>query len=67
MKAYYREDTIYEKIDRLIDGSNKKIDTLELDYKEMNEFKDSFNYIIVDDELGDFSHYEYRGVRIIEE
>lgn len=67
MKVYYREDNIYDKINQAIDAPGLKVDMIELNYQEMEEFKDSYNYVIIHDEVGDFSHYEYRGVKVVEE
>lgn len=67
MKIHFREDNIYDIINRAIESNTKNIDTIELNYKEMEDFKDSYNYVIIHDEIGDFSHYEYRGIKIVEE
>lgn len=65
MKIHFREDTIYDIINRAIASNTKTIDTIELSYYEMQEFKDSYDYVIIHDEDGDFSHFEYRGIRIV--
>ena len=67
MKVHYREDNIYDKIHRVVESSAQMVDTIELNYQEMEEFKDSYNYVIIHDEVGDFSHYEYRGIKIVDQ
>lgn len=67
MKVNYREDTLCEKIDRLIDSGGKHISSIELNYNEMEEFLDAGNYTTCSDYFNINSWYEYRGVRIVEE
>ena len=38
MKVHYREDNIYDKIHRVVESSAQIVDTIELNYQEMEEF-----------------------------
>lgn len=65
MKAVYRERTITEQMDYILQG-DRPVDYFLLNSREMERFIEEGHYTVVQPE-GAEKYYTYQGIRIIEE